>query len=577
MSATSPNSETNMSADKMTEFRASPQFRLLRLLVLILLVLGVISLVFSIISGYILAYIVPLGVLMAVALACLILLYRGYPLPAQILLPTFLFLVVTYLIAVPPGYGLHDFILFVYAIVLSLAGLTLGQRGTIIFTIFIVAAVFGIGYGELSGIIVSDTSHLTQWYSPIVVAIVVIATTTVLRALINLLNENAERAFSSEAEVARRNMELQAFSEGLEKLVKDRTTELDLARLVSDRRARQFEAIAQVTRTISSTRELESILVQIPEVINREFGFYHIGIFLLDTAGEYAVLSAANSKGGRRMLENGHRLKVGETGIVGYVTATGKPRVALDTGSDVVFFNNPDLPETHSEIALPLIIGGQIIGALDVQSDQPNAFDEEDVRILGTLADQVGIAIQNARQHEETQRALSEAEAISRQFVEAGWNRYSKTWSIEGVRHTGAKSTLLYRKAGKPSDTSGEDNTLRPRGRGAVLSLPVKLRGVVIGSVDVRSPENRHWTDDELDIVNAIIDRAAISLENARLLEDSQILATKERTISDISAKISAQSEVDDLLKVAAQELGRNLPGMEIAIQLMRDRERGND
>ena len=118
-----------------------------------------------------------------------------------------------------------------------------------------------------------------------------------------------------------------------------------------------------------------------------------------------------------------------------------------------------------------------------------------------------------------------------------------------------------------------ETNTLKPRGRGAVLSLPITLRGAVIGSVDVRSPENREWSNDEMDIVNAIIERAAIAFENARLLEDSQILATKERTISDISAKISAQSEVDDLLRIATQELGRNLPGMEIAIQLNKDQE----
>jgi len=385
--------------------------------------------------------------------------------------------------------------------------------------------------------------------------------------------EDLSRSFNAMAD------QLQELVSGLEDRIADRTRELAVANKQNERRAKQFEAIAQVTRTISSTRELEGVLLQIPDLINREFGFYHIGIFLLDTAGEYAVLSAANSKGGKRMLDNGHRLKVGETGIVGYVTATGKPRVALDTGSDMAFFNNPDLPDTHSEIALPLMVGEEIIGALDVQSDQPDAFDQEDVRILGTLADQVSIAIQNARQYEETRSALVEADAISRQFVEAGWSRYSKTWSIEGIRHTGAKATLLYRKAGKLGDTnsSTEENTLRPRTRGTVLSLPIRLRGVVIGSVDVRSPENRQWTDDELDIVNAIIDRAAISLENARLLEDSQILATKERTISEISAKISAQSEVNDLLKVAAQELGRNLPGMEIAIQLLRDREHRND
>ena len=187
-------------------------------------------------------------------------------------------------------------------------------------------------------------------------------------------------------------------------------------------------------------------------MINREFGFYHVGIFLLDTAREYAVLSAANSDGGQKMLERSHRLKVGETGMVGYVTSTGKPRVALDTGADAVFFNNPDLPETRSEIALPLRVGDEIIGALDVQSTEPNAFSQEDINVASILADQVSIAIQNARQFEETRRALAESNSLSKQFIQTSWSQFTRTNKLEGIRHTGAKATLLYRKSGKGRD-----------------------------------------------------------------------------------------------------------------------------
>jgi GAF domain-containing protein len=307
-------------------------------------------------------------------------------------------------------------------------------------------------------------------------------------------------------------------------------------------------------------------------VIHRHFNFYHIGIFLLDSAREYAVLSASNSEGGRQMLENGHRLKVGETGIVGYATGTGKPRLALDTGKDAVYFNNPYLPETRSEIALPLRAGEEVIGALDVQSTEPNAFEEEDVRILDTLADQVSIAIQNARQYDQARTALAESQALSRQFIRTGWNRFAKTEALEGVRFTGTKSTLLYRKSGQGKG-KGNSNTgqLEGRGRSAVLSLPVRLRSEVIGNVEVRTPENRQWDQDELDIVTAILERAAIALENARLLAESQKLAAKEHTIGEISARISAQSDFEQIVKVAAQELSRTLPGMDIAIQLAKE------
>ncbi len=111
------------------------------------------------------------------------------------------------------------------------------------------------------------------------------------------------------------------------------------------------------------------------------------------------------------MLERNHRLRVGEQGIVGNVTRSGIPRVAMDVGDDAVFFDNPDLPETHSEMALPLQISSQVIGALDVQSTETGAFTDEDIQMLSLLANQVSLAIENARLFEDTRRALAESEA----------------------------------------------------------------------------------------------------------------------------------------------------------------------
>jgi len=362
--------------------------------------------------------------------------------------------------------------------------------------------------------------------------------------------------------------------EELEKRVEERTNELTIANERNERRARQFEAIAHIARTISSTRDLDVLLSQITTVINQEFGFYHVGIFLLDTAQEYAILSAANSEGGKRMLDRGHRLKVGETGLVGFVTGTGKPRVALDTGADAVYFNNPDLPKTRSEIALPLHVGDEIIGALDVQSTEPNAFLQEDINILSTLADQVSIAIQNAQQFEATRKALNESEILSRQFIQTGWEQFTKSRNLLGIRHTGARASLLHRRNGKEKKDDIFDSPAPQRtARGATLSLPIRLRGEVIGSVDVRTPDSRPWDEEELEIVTAIIERAALAMENARLLAESQKRAAKERIIGEISSKISMQSEINELLKTAAQELGRNLPGAEIAIQFNKDSE----
>lgn len=431
----------------------------------------------------------------------------------------------------------------------------------ILISLLLAAVAISLGIG---GIIAAPILRLTQTANQIVAGDLTAQANVTSRDETGLLAQ----AFNT------MTLRLRETLAGLEQRVEERTSELLVANKNIQQRALQFESIAKVARTISSTRDLDTLLPQITTAISSQFGFYHVGIFLLDPRKEYAVLSAANSDGGKKMLANNHKLKVGETGIVGFVTGAGKPRVALDTGADAVFFNNPFLPETRSEIALPLLVGQEVIGALDVQSTAPNAFGQEDITILTTLADQVSVAIQNAKQFEENRKALAESESLSRQFVRAGWQDFTKSRKVIGIRHSGARATLLYGKNGKGADEGkSEADQSKAKPRAASLSLPIKLRGEVIGSVDVRAPGNRQWDQDELDIVTAIIERAALAMENARLLEESQKRAAKERTIGEISAKISATSRIDELLKTAAQELSRTMPGAEVAIQFKSDRE----
>jgi len=166
----------------------------------------------------------------------------------------------------------------------------------------------------------------------------------------------------------------------LEQRVAERTHDLE-------RRAVQMDAAAQVAREAAAIRDVGQLLDATSRLISDRFGFYHAGIFLLDEVREYAVLRAASSIGGRRMLARRHKLKVGEVGIVGHAAGRGEPRIALDVGEDAVFFDNPDLPRTRSEMALPLKVRGQVIGVLDVQSTEEAAFSEDDVAILQTMAD----------------------------------------------------------------------------------------------------------------------------------------------------------------------------------------------
>ena len=492
---------------------------------------------------------------------------------ASMLYVLFLIVIFAYADLLTGGRASPELILLT-SIVILISGLLLGGNAPILASIaLVIIRIVMSSLGQM-GLIVGAIPPssvvqevLTIGISYLLIAILFRQATTGIQAAVEKVRE-------SQSALEATNLELSELTKNLEKRVAERTGELASVNTKNERRAAQFEAIAQVSRTISSTQDLNTLLPQITSVISRLFGFYHVGIFLIDSKGEYAVLSAANSEGGLKMLARSHRLKVGEVGIVGYVTSTGNPRVALDTGADMVFFNNPDLPHTRSEIALPFKVGGQVIGALDVQSKEPNAFAEEDVSILSILSEQVGIAIQNSRQYEETRRALAESEMLSRQFVQQGWQQYTKSRNLAGIRHTGARATLLYSKNGESKDAGrSTKDPIQVESQGASLVLPVKLRDEVIGTVNVRAPGNREWDQDELDIVTAIIERAAISLENARLLAESQKRAAKERTIGEITAKISAQSDIDQLLKTAALELGRTLPKANISIQFKKEGE----
>lgn len=342
----------------------------------------------------------------------------------------------------------------------------------------------------------------------------------------------------------------------LEQRVAERTAELEESSRQLEKRAGQFEIVAQLAHTITSIQSLETLLPRITQLVSQQFDFYHVGLFLLDESRQYAVLSAANSEGGQRMLARKHRLGVGQTGIVGYVTATGNSRIALDTGADAFYFDNPDLPETRSEMALPLRAGGIIIGALDVQSTEPNAFFEDDVEVISILADEVSIAIENARLYAESQRVLADAQSAFGEFTQEAWQKMSKTHKLVGYELSGT----IIRSLDKPVENNDSSR-----------SIPIKMRDTVIGKINIDLPEGQEWDPDEIDITQALAERVGVAIESATLLEESRRRAARESMIGEISAKLSATAEIDRLMQVAVKELRDALGASEVTLKIETD------
>jgi GAF domain-containing protein len=375
---------------------------------------------------------------------------------------------------------------------------------------------------------------------------------------INIFRENLEK--EQRQELSDTNRELEDTRVHLEKRIEERTLELHNASTQAQDRASRLQNITDISREISAGVYLDVVdfLAHVTRVISEKLDYYHVGIFLLDEKREYAILHAANSTGGQQMLARNHQLKVGGAGIVGYVSQSGRPRIALDTGADAVFFNNPDLPQTHSEISLPLKFENTVIGVLDVQSTQPSAFSEQDTNILGALADLLSIVIRN--------RQLMEGDSAApvRQGMQSQLRRRLKqsgyAYRPEGIIVSDfvPENDALSKKA----VASGEAafSTQSSAGDPPALAIPVKLREQVIGIIRIEAVNAVHrWTEDEINMVQAISDRAAFALENARLLEDATRRAEQEETIARVTTKIGASTDIERILQTTIQEIGQAL------------------
>ena len=341
-------------------------------------------------------------------------------------------------------------------------------------------------------------------------------------------------------------------------------------------RLNQLQVAAQVAGEAAGILESQLLLQNVTRLISERFGFDHAGIFIVEQPGQmdpaasidpqpgYAVLRAASSEGGQKMLERSHRLRIGRQGIVGFVAASGMPRIALDVGSDAVFFNNPDLPLTRSELALPLKVQEKVIGVLDVQSNQESAFSEDDSSILQILADQVALAIQNARLLAESQQALHELETLYALKLQSGWRKRLGDQSLcYFLDHRGVisrPSQIL--EPGLACAQTSADQELD-------AVAPISLRGHQIGALRLRRGlESPGWSQEERELIRSAAGQLALSLENARLLADSQQKAVREKLSGEITARIRSSLDVETVIRTAMSEIADRMELARVEVQL---------
>ncbi|MFO7584489.1 MAG: GAF domain-containing protein [Anaerolineales bacterium] len=504
-------------------------------------------------------------------------LLRGKTFPARFLSPLAI-LITTVIIAIQAN-GLHDSVIPITVVVIILSSLTMGTKGVLIFGGLTMLTMTGMGILETAGILNNRLSELTDLTDIIIIGTLVPVLTTIIQiTLISRLNQSFSFAQKSTEQQKEVNTELIRLQQNLENTITERTQELETQSVqlqqqvrTNQRRAQQFQTVADVARFVANIRDLDTLFKTVTELISEQLGYYHVGIFLNDEADNYAILVAANSEGGQKMLARNHRLKIGETGIVGNVAYVGTPRVALDTGDDAIFFNNPDLPETRSEMAVALKISNQIVGVLDIQSTDANAFSQDDIEVFTALADQVAIAIENVRLFENTQKSLTETETIYRQYLQSEWGRLSSETGLAGFHYKISGASPLDKPLAKPefdkAMESGDITVHKDESDESSLVVPIKLRGEILGIVNIRQPGDKTWSKDEIELVQSVTDRLAISAENARLFEETTRRAERERAVATITTKIRNTNDPEEMLAIAVNEIKNALNAREIRIK----------
>jgi GAF domain-containing protein/HAMP domain-containing protein len=342
-----------------------------------------------------------------------------------------------------------------------------------------------------------------------------------------------------------------------------------------ERRSAELEAIAEVARDISIIRDMNTMLNVATSLIRERFGFYHTGIFLVDERNEYVILRSASGPSSQYLLDQNYKLKIGGVDVVGGVAQTGQAQIAVFTEADKSL-KNQQLPDTRSQIGLPLRAKSLTIGVLDIHSNNENVFTKREVQVFQILADQLSTAIDNAQLAQQIETTLDQLSIANRTQTKRNWDntlaRQNLAFQYDGFQIQAVPQDLPDQLMQQLED--GKPIILNRTGALAknTLLVPLLLSGQVIGVIGLeREKQNIDWTSEEISIAEAAANRAAITLENARLLAESQRRASKEQAISEATSRISSALSIEKILGVTAEELERVIGDSEVILQIKSD------
>jgi GAF domain-containing protein/HAMP domain-containing protein len=366
----------------------------------------------------------------------------------------------------------------------------------------------------------------------------------------------------------------------LEQRVTLRTADLE-------QRSAYLQASAEVSRAAASILDPDVLIRQVVELIRERFSLYYAGLFLVDEARTWAVLRSGTGEAGQVMLARQHRIRVGE-GMIGWSIANAQARVASRAEVDEVRVINPELPDTRSEAALPLRSRDQVLGALSVQSSQPDAFDEATLTVLQTMVDQVAIAIDNAHLLAQAQESLEAERRAYGLRMRQDWDLLARTRATMG--YVGARAVTdttanganpdvsLFPAQGEWSPEMHAARRTRQSVRGytdgmPTLAVPILVRDQVVGVLNFSKSQDAtglspgiHWTREEVTLLESLAEQMGQALESARLYRQTQLRAAREGVIREISDQMQRAPDISALMRVTTEALNKTLGGSRVYV-----------
>ncbi len=349
------------------------------------------------------------------------------------------------------------------------------------------------------------------------------------------------------ATIYRRNLEnTLEESQTLNEILEKERLRLEEQSRALARRLEQIHTASEISRTINTILDPDRLLERVVNLVRDRFNLYYVGIFLVDERGEYAVLRAGTGEAGRKMLAEEHRLAIGGASMIGWCISNRRPRIAMDVGEEAVRFANPHLPLTRTELALPLISRGEVLGAMTVQSERPRAFDEDDLIVLQSIVDNVATALHNARLYQEIQAGL-------RTLAETHQRLFAETWGGQG------QDTMeIALETGQPHPTEKKTFSLR---------VPINLYGQPLGEIVLESPHP--WSDNDRAFAEQAAAQLALAIENLYLVESAQRSAQEHRLLNELTEQIGATLDLDAIIQTALRQFHTLLHVNEAEIQLI--------